>query len=339
MNLDVLIPSLFLPDPVLKMFPAPHAPALAAILARADRQASGHASAGDWLCERWGIAPPCPFAAILAAFDGIDTQQPAGWLLAEPVNMATQSKTLKLFPARFLGLTADECGQFVEALNGHFSARGLTFFAAVADRWYVRCAHDEIPVTAPVDQARLGSMLECQPQSHGKINWRAIQNEIQMLFHTHPVNAAREADGRPRVDGVWFWGGGHPGTLPGAIHAPDYDAVLANEPIAVQLARQSGIAASGLAIPSAHAGIRSALAVIDTCHHFARDLEMQKWVAEVERLDREWFKPVAQKLRAGDIGRLTLFSPDGVQTHAFTITRSQLALRFWRKPVSLSTHA
>lgn len=335
MNLDVLIPSLFLPYPVLKKFPAPHAPALAAILARADRQASRHASAGDWLCERWGIAPPCPFAAILAAFDGLDTQQPAGWLFAEPVNMATQSKTLKLFPARFLGLTADESRQCVEALNTHFSARGLHFFATVPDRWYVRCAHDEIPVTAPVDQARLGSMLEFQPQSHGKINWRAIQNEIQMLFHTHPVNAAREMDGRPRVDGVWFWGGG----VAAAIRAPSYDSVLADEPLAMQLAKQSGIAASRLAIAAAHAGIRSALAVIDTCHHFARDLEMQEWVTEVERLDREWFKPVARKLRAGDIGRLTLFSPDGEQTRTFTITRSQLALRFWRKPVSLSTHA
>ncbi|HSC98716.1 MAG TPA: hypothetical protein VLI21_07425, partial [Casimicrobiaceae bacterium] len=33
-------------------------------------------------------------------------------------------------------------------------------------------------------------------------------NEIQMLLHEHPVNAAREARSEPPVTGIWFWGGG-----------------------------------------------------------------------------------------------------------------------------------
>jgi len=36
-------------------------------------------------------------------------------------------------------------------------------------------------------------------------NWHALMNEIQMLWHDHPVNRAREADGLPVVNAAWPW--------------------------------------------------------------------------------------------------------------------------------------
>jgi hypothetical protein len=37
--------------------------------------------------------------------------------------------------------------------------------------------------------------------------WRRLLNEIQMVWHDHPVNDERAARGRPPVNGLWLYGG------------------------------------------------------------------------------------------------------------------------------------
>lgn len=38
--------------------------------------------------------------------------------------------------------------------------------------------------------------------------WRKLLNEIQMIWHEHPVNTARAEEGKPPINGVWLYGGG-----------------------------------------------------------------------------------------------------------------------------------
>ena len=40
--------------------------------------------------------------------------------------------------------------------------------------------------------------------------WRKRLNEIQMAWHDHPVNQARERQGQPALNGLWLFGGGLP---------------------------------------------------------------------------------------------------------------------------------
>ena len=88
-----------------------------------------------------------------------------------------------------------------------------------------------------VDAARFDPLIECQPVSKGIINWRALQNEIQMLFHTHPVNELREAAGKPTINGVWFWGGG----VAPVPTRPAFKCLISDSPFALQLAKQTEI--------------------------------------------------------------------------------------------------
>jgi hypothetical protein len=37
--------------------------------------------------------------------------------------------------------------------------------------------------------------------------FRKLQNEVQVSWYTHPVNAAREARGQAPVNAIWPWGG------------------------------------------------------------------------------------------------------------------------------------
>ena len=334
MNLDVLIPSLLLPAPISTLIQAPHAPTLTRLLARADRQIEAPANGTAWLCERWGLTAPYPLAPHLAEFDGIDIGEHA-WLLAEPVNMIPDRDTLKLFPSRYLVLTKTESDALIAALNTHFYDIGLVFFAPTPSRWYVSCVIDELPETTHIDQARVGRLLDLQPKSHGKINWRALQNEIQMLFHTHPVNASREDAGRPVVSGVWFYGGG----VRTALRAPLYDTVLADAPLPKHLAHSSGLKVGPLPDPFTTSSAKDMLVVIHACAERSDDFDLPGLTTEIERLERDWFAPLAAALGRGDIATLKIIIPNGLNSHVFTITRKQLVFRFWRKAEPLASYA
>ena len=334
MNLDVLIPSLLLPAPMHKLVPPPNLPALERLLARADRRVEATQAGSSWLCERWGLTPPYPLAAMLAEFDGLDALRNA-WMFAEPFHHSPEQKWQKLSPARLLELTTSESAEIIAALNTNFSDRGLMFFAPTPARWYVQCEPGEIPVTTPITQASFGSPLEYQPKSMGALNWRAIQNEAQMLIFAHPVNAAREAAGKVLISGVWFWGGG----VPPANITTSYERVVADTPLARQLAKNSAIDVQPLTWPSVQSAKGNVLAVIDDCEGLARDFDFLKLKPELERLDREWFQPISDALRDGRIERLTLYAPIAERTHVFRLSRRDFSLRFWRSNKPLASYA
>ncbi len=50
----------------------------------------------------------------------------------------------------------------------------------------------------------------------GKLDrYRRLDGEIQMLLHAHPVNARRQRQGMPPINGLWLWQGG---TVGGQAH-------------------------------------------------------------------------------------------------------------------------
>ena len=334
MNLDVLIPSLLLSAPISTLIQAPHAPTLTRLLARADRQIEAPANGTAWLCERWGLTAPYPLAPLLAEFDGINIGEHA-WLLAEPVNMIPDRDTLKLFPSRYLALTKIEADALIAALNTHFYDIGLVFYAPTPSRWYVSCAIDELPETTHIDQARVGRLLDLQPKSHGKINWRALQNEIQMLFHTHAVNAAREESGKSLLSGVWFYGGG----VRAALKAPQYDTILSDSTLPKHLAQASGLTVGPIPVPFTTSSAKDMLVAIHSCAERSDDFDLFGLNAEIERLERDWFQPIARALRRGDIATLKLIIPNGINSQVFAITRKQLVFCFWRKTEPLARYA
>ncbi len=343
MNLDVLIPSLLLPAPIHAMFPPPTVPALERLLARADRRLERAQAVLPWLCERWGIASPYPFAPLLAEYDRLETSG-SGWMFAEPVHLIAHRDRFEMLPARHLELSTGEASDLVTLLNSHFADRQLQFFAPTPDRWYVGCSASEIPETTPPYAAHGGSLTDFLPISSGAMNWRALQNEAQMLFFGHAVNEAREAVGKPAVSGVWFWGGG---VYP-ALKQPSYSCVIANPAgdlligqLAAQLAAKCGIEVRDLSWDSIPSGRGDVLAVIDSCADFAARADIPGWARELDRLDREWFEPMARALANGILKRVSIQIPGGgsVSSRSFHLTRHDQLLRFWRAANPLSSHA
>ena len=311
MKFDVFLPSLLVsPDWFAESAP-PRLPAIEALLARgvmsttelwpaalfsADNVAhSGHARA---------------IASFAALGDGIETGA-QGWMFAEPVHFQADRDALNLFPSSHLNITAGEAALLIEALNTNFADRGLLFSFGTSGNWYVCCSVDELPQTTSIRAAQRGTIFEKLPKSRGTLNWKAIQNEAQMLFHSHAVNDTREAAGQMTINGLWFWGEGILPPPPTGLK-PSIDAVFGDTPLAKGLARWVGApfaSLSELAIADAVLHANHNLLVISALERFHERGDIKESLQIARQLEVQIFAPLLAALRDGTIDELVLTLP------------------------------
>jgi hypothetical protein len=166
-------------------------------------------------CRTLGLAANAPVAALTAAGVGLDARDEY-WLLADPVIFVPGRSDVAL-AGSVADLSEDDTHELVMALNAHFVDDGLTFVAPRHDLWLAHTPLAPALATSSPDRARAGALSDALPRGDDGPVWRRWQDEIQMLLHNHPVNAAREAAGAAPANAVWFWGGGRrddAGTLP-----------------------------------------------------------------------------------------------------------------------------
>ena len=150
--------------------------------------------------------PSAPAAPLLALGAGLDPGADAV-LAADPVALVAGRDDVRL-AARIADLDATAAGAFIERLNDHFRDDGLVFAAPRPDAWFVRMAGRPALATTATDAVLGRPILPYLPTGDDARNWQRWNSEIQMLLHAAPQNEIRERDGRPPVNGVWFWGAG-----------------------------------------------------------------------------------------------------------------------------------
>jgi hypothetical protein len=307
--LDLLIPAL------LPAAAGARLPQLERWLARADVARDTATSAEAWLARRFGL-DEVAVAPVTLAVD--EAPQPGTWLRADPAYVRVQGDTLVLHPAEVLAIAPDEARALVAALREHFAADGMEFRVPRPDRWYVRVPREELPVTTPIGEAFGADLVGRLPHGSGRINWPSAITEIQMLFATHPVNLAREAERRLPINAVWFWGGG---TLPQALASP-YGRIYAGDIFAGGLAHLSATRLSALPATLAEVDHAApALAVLDPID---------------EQVDAAWFAPLGSALAR--FGSVRLILPGRGGALVATLTPAA-RWRIFRASRSLATYA
>ena len=148
-----------------------------------------------------------PWAARQAAADGIEVGHRA-WSLLTPVHWRIGSDGVHLADPDALALSDAESRTLFDALTPLFESEGYTLAWGAALRWYAAHASLQGLATASLDRvigrnidAWLLRQREAKPL-------RRLQNEVQMLLHTHPLNEAREAAGALPVNSFWLSGCG-----------------------------------------------------------------------------------------------------------------------------------
>lgn len=358
------VPHLFWPD---REAYADHAdlraPALELIFGRGRKRILPTAGFEAWLAGAFGFAEeePLPVAPFRLVGDG-GAPGDANWLCADPVHLRVDRDRLVLADGDPIAPDAIEAAALVATLNTHFATDGLEFSAPEPARWYVRTA--ALPTTgAPSLRAARGRTIDSLfGDAKTDARWRALGNEIQMLFHEHPVNIAREALGKPAINGVWLWGGGRWRSLP-AIPSQRW---LTDDPLAAGVARAAGLSVGPVpqefALSSASgfeatwtAGSSPVLdgtaepragkepsqgfmrIVLGDLEHCVTRGDMAGWREAVTGLEQRWFAPALEALRARRIGMISIHAIGDEATLQVETTAGDLR-HFWRRTRPLATY-
>jgi hypothetical protein len=174
--------------------------------------------------DEWSLSPPheralarsiglagasgrLPWAALQARADGVDVGDLA-WGLVTPAHWHLGTEQVSLVdPAR---LMLDEAGSraLMAAVQELFTSQGWLLRWGGPLRWYV--AHESLATLACASLDRVigrnvDAWLGSDPAAR---SLRRLQAEAQMLLHSHPLNAAREAAGQLPVNSFWLSGCG-----------------------------------------------------------------------------------------------------------------------------------
>jgi hypothetical protein len=322
MHCHLLIPD-FLPDEVTRS--GARAAAAEMLIARGRRKRSAAVSHETWLFERFAVKKQrdWPVAPYTLLADGGSPGRHF-WIRADPVHLRASHDGLILAGSGF-GVSREEAAALIETLNRHFG-EAMFFQAIEPTRWHARLPKASDMQTTPPSHAGGAPLGDRLPSGPDAMLFRARMNEAQMLFHEHPVNAARETRGEPVLNSVWLWGGGtmeSPGSRP-------FSAVFGNDPLVRGLALASGVPARSL---PGHAGAMLSAAGGEGVVLVAFDPPRSE--EQLVALERDWFAPLLAALRSGRIGMLSLSLPGADSLFEIETVRADLRY-FWRlrKPLA-----
>ena len=337
MQFTLLIPDLLPPSELgLEPFADLRVPRLSTLLARGETARRPPLASEDWLCERFGVArqQDQPLAALMLHADGGEPRQDY-WLCAEPIQLRVDRNRL-IVAARIADYTAAEAVDLTAALNAHFAADGLEFFAPGPSRWYVRTQSVPALTTTPLMQALNRSVKHHLPQGADALAWHRVMNEAQMILHTHPVNVAREENGAV-ANSIWLWGGG---TL-SAISPPPYIATWGGGDLMRALAVAGGILHHELPAGSADwvetAASGDHLIVLDAPAEALRDGDVTAWRDRITAIDAQWVQPLLDALRAKTIATIKIVACNRENLLETAVTSADLR-KFWRRVRPLATY-
>jgi hypothetical protein len=198
------------------------------------------------------------------------------WARFTPCHWAVGSDHVAMRPPEALQLADDESRALLEAMAPYFTQDGLTLQWQSALHW--RACGDmlrELPC-ASLDRVVGRAVDDWLPRVPQARPLRRLQQEMQMLLYTHPVNEARERAGRLPVNSFWVDGAG---ALPAAPSE----------------ARPSDAGAGGLP-----------LLVDDRLRQPALQGDAPAWQQAWEALDAQALPPLLEAVARGAAVRLTL---------------------------------
>lgn len=258
-----------------------------------------------------------PFASLVASALGLDPT--LNWLIADPVHLEVDRDRALLTPLTDCPLSTEESIALLATLNAHFAAESLHFMAANPGRWLVLLEEPPDVHFASLLDVVAEDIYRHLPQGVNKLYWGGLMNSIQMLFYEHPINLQRAARDVTTVNSVWLWGAGQRV----AVQKPD-GVLLSDDPDMAFLAR--------------HCAAILWPAPASLSHFLTRSLPSHAYILlpavydamALAQLEKNWFAPLWQALRQGEIHVLDLIC-DGQPGIELRVKRTDW-WKIWRRP-------
>lgn len=214
------------------------------------------------------------------------------WFILRPVHLHIARDHLVLTDVRQLPIDEQTSRNLFESASPLFDELGHELRFGDACHWFMRAdAWYALRTTTP-DAATGHNVDVWLPSGEHARAWRKLHNEVQMLWHSHPVNEVREAHGLPRINALWLWGGADSNQSP----APNSVLMMDESLITHALADDWG-----------------------------------RWLLAMQEIEREHCMPLLKQLQAKAIDSLTLQLSDAHVVRQWRVTPRSLK-KFWRKP-------
>jgi hypothetical protein len=295
MTYFVVLPGALVPASIAsRLLARANAPALARRLARArvdPLQPVADETPPNllWLWHAFGGAGERPVTApyawrALNRASATDIASDAPLWQVDPVHFALARDHMLV--ARLEGdaaIDAEESRELAEAAAGIARDFGATLRVLNALHWFVSFEPAWDIEAVSLDAAVGRSVQHVLPTGEAAARWRKLLTEVQMHWHQHRVNEARDAAGRVAINGLWLHGGGTWLPLP----KRPFDRVIAEDAAVRGWALASGVAPSGVSGAATDAPDGSSTVLVyDTLLRTASSHEdWDAWLDAMARLD------------------------------------------------------
>jgi hypothetical protein len=337
----------FAPDLVRAL----QAPALAALLSRTSSAAlyplepTARVLPHElWIARTLGLANGVAPGIAASSMRGYGLDPGDGtWFVVNPAHIQIASSHLMMGDTRQLDLREDEGRALFESARACCEDAGHALQYGAPDTWFLRADGWDGIQTASPDAAVGMNLTDWVPTGAQARAYRKLQNEVQVSWYTHPVNAARESRGQAPVNAIWPWGAAsvaaeHAQQLvaraAGKLAAPPNIATYASPGWLTALAdrrldRLDDIAA--LLDDDAKDTEGGRLLVCGNVAAPAIAADWHGWLQEMHALEEALFAPLLAALKQGRIKalRLVLSHREG---HLETTTTPMAQRKFWRRP-------
>ena len=161
------------------------------------------------LAKAWGLATNADGLIPWAAYESHGAPGQA-WAFITPCHWAMGREHATLTDSATLELADEQSRTLLADMQPYFSTEGITLHYLQPTRWLAEGEVFRHLPTASLDRV-LGRNIDRWLPASKAI--KLLQNEMQMLLYTHPVNDERTAKGQRSVNSFWVSGSG-------ALHAP-----------------------------------------------------------------------------------------------------------------------
>lgn len=316
----------FAPDLVRAL----NTPALAALISRtssttrAPKADITHALPHEsWLARALGLEDGDRSAFAHAAMRGFGLDPEDGsWFIVTPAHIQIARSHLMMTDTRQVSLGDEDGRGLFEAARALCEEIGHSLRYGDAHTWFLRADDWTGFETASPDTVANMDLTDFMPKGAPALAYRRLQNEVQMAWHAHPVNAARESRRLPVVNAFWLWGAGAQASRPAvplaSYAAPGWLGALGDERLDT-LDDLKGVFARGGLLVAANLG-ESALAA-----------DWNGWLQGMQHLEEKLFAPLLAAVKDGRVGKLRLVLSSREDLAEFTTT-AMAQRTFWRRP-------
>lgn len=246
------------------------------------------------------------------------------WLHVSPISYTSASSGLILNRIGRDQLSSSDLSQLTDLMKTELTLGGELRIEEEDRGWRVDASDHPAIKTHALWEVAEGPVSLHMPSGGDATFWAQWLAECEMVLHSHPLNVAREREGRALISSFWLWGEGRlpPKKKPGDISSQ----LLSDDPALSGMAQHHDVQSAGFDPGNIEAEketiVAADLTLID------RSLDSSGLMNWLTHTDAEWIQPAMHLIKIKNLSSMTMIDP--VSGASWRLKPVDL-YKFWRR--------